>query len=70
VVLATLALMVGHLRRQAEAFRIADVPIGRPFFSATAALSGVTVLMSVVVFVAFPPSRVTGRGRGSNPPGR
>ena len=54
VVLATLALMVGHLRRQAEAFRIADVPIGRPFFSATAALSGVTVLMSAVVFIAFP----------------
>lgn len=54
VVLATLALMVGHLRRQAETFHIADVPIGRPFFTATAALSGVTVLMSAVVFVAFP----------------
>lgn len=54
VVLATLALMVGHLRRQAEAFRIADISIGRPFFTATAALSGVTVLMSAVVFIAFP----------------
>ena len=54
IVLATLALMVGHLRRQAETFRIADIPIRRPFLTATAALSGVTVLMSAVVFITFP----------------
>ena len=54
IVLSTLALMVGHLWRQAEAFRIANLRVGRPFLSATVALSGVTVLMSGLVFVAFP----------------
>jgi transglutaminase-like putative cysteine protease len=54
IALTTLALMVGHLRRQAERFHIADVRIGRPFLAATAALSGVTVLMSVALFVIFP----------------
>ncbi len=52
--LATLALMVGHLRRQAERFHIAQLRIGRPFLVATAALSGVTVLMSAALFVLFP----------------
>lgn len=54
VVLGTLAMMVGHLRRQAEHFRVASIPIRRPFLTATAALSVVTVLMSLAVFLAFP----------------
>lgn len=54
IVLTTLALMVGHLRRQAETFRIANLRVGRPLLTATAALSGVTVLMSGLVFVTFP----------------
>ncbi len=54
VALATLALMVGHLRRQAERFRIAEIRIGRSFLVATAVLSGVTVLMSTALFALFP----------------
>lgn len=54
IALATLALMVGHLRRQAERFHIAAIRIGRPFMVATAALSGVTVLMSAALFTVFP----------------
>lgn len=67
VALATLALMTGHLRREAERFRVADVPVGRPFLTATAALSGVTVLMSAAVFVVFPrlPRQWNVHGRSS-----
>lgn len=54
VALATLALTTGHLRREAERFRVAGVPIGRSFLLAISALSGVTVLMAVILFVAFP----------------
>ncbi|MDQ3606159.1 MAG: transglutaminaseTgpA domain-containing protein [Gemmatimonadota bacterium] len=54
VALATLALMIGHLRRKAEHFRIAHVPVGRSFLAATAALSGVTLLMSAALFAFFP----------------
>lgn len=54
VVIATLALMVGHLRRQAEAHGVARVGIDRPFLTATAALSLVTLAMSAFVFLAFP----------------
>lgn len=54
VVLGTLALMVGHLRRQAEHFGVASIRIRRPFLTATAALSVITVLMSLAVFLAFP----------------
>jgi protein-glutamine gamma-glutamyltransferase len=52
--LATLALMVGHLRRQAEQHRLADIRLRRQFLVATAALSAITVLMSALVFAAFP----------------
>ncbi|MBV9775250.1 MAG: DUF3488 domain-containing protein, partial [Gemmatimonadetes bacterium] len=54
VALATLALMTGHLRRESERFRVASVTVGRPFLTATAALSGITVLGSVAVFLVFP----------------
>ena len=54
IALTTLALMVGHLRRRAEEHGIAHIRIGRPFFAATAALSGITVLMSAALFIAFP----------------
>jgi transglutaminase-like putative cysteine protease len=54
VTLATLAMMVGFLRRQTEALAVAEIRLGRPFLVATAALSGVTVLVSVVLFVVFP----------------
>lgn len=54
VALATLALMTGHLRRESERFRVPGVRVGRGFLTATAALSGVTVLCSAALFVVFP----------------
>lgn len=51
---ATLALMVGHLRRQTARYGGAEVRVGRPFLVTTAALSAITVVMSAVVFLAFP----------------
>ncbi|MBI4521710.1 MAG: DUF3488 domain-containing protein, partial [Gemmatimonadetes bacterium] len=66
VTIATVALMLGHLRREAERHHVAELRIGRRFLSATAALSGITLAMSAVVFLAFP--RVSrgwmGRGMG------
>ena len=54
VALATVALVVGHLRRQAERNAIRDLVVGRRFLMGMAALSGVTLIMSGVVFLAFP----------------
>ncbi|HEX2188515.1 MAG TPA: transglutaminaseTgpA domain-containing protein, partial [Longimicrobiaceae bacterium] len=54
VALTTLALMTGHLRREAERFHAPGVPVGRAFLGATAALSGVAVLCSAALFVVFP----------------
>ena len=54
VALATLAMMVGYLRRQGERFRVADMRVGRRFLWTTAGLSGVTLLMSGALFVVFP----------------
>lgn len=65
IVLVTLALMVGHLRRQAEHFEIADLRIDRSFLVVTAGLSVVTLLASAIIFVAFPrmPRSWFGQGR-------
>lgn len=54
IVLATLGMMVGFLRRQAERLSVSDIPVGRPFLAVTAALSGITLLVSVALFVLFP----------------
>ena len=54
VALATLGMMVGYLRRRSEEFRIDQARIGRRFLVTTAALSGVTLLMSGALFVIFP----------------
>ena len=55
VALATVALVVGHLRRQAKRNAIRDLVVGRRFLMGMAALSrGVTLIMSGVVFLAFP----------------
>jgi transglutaminase-like putative cysteine protease len=68
VALSALAMMVGFLRRQAEGYRAPDIRIGRRFLWTTAALSGVTLLMSAALFVIFPrlPRQwnVQGRTRG------
>ena len=54
VVFATLAMMTGYLRREAERFRVADVRLERRMMMTIAALSGVTLLVSGALFVIFP----------------
>ncbi|HEU0298048.1 MAG TPA: transglutaminaseTgpA domain-containing protein [Longimicrobium sp.] len=54
VVLSTLALTVGYLRRQSERFGIPGVRLGRRMMAAVAALSVVTLLVSVALFLIFP----------------
>jgi len=62
--LATLALMVGHLRRQAELHRVREVPLGKGLVTTTGLLSGVILLVAMVVFVAFPRVSQGWAGRG------
>jgi len=62
--LATLALMVGHLRRLAERHRTGEIPIPRAFYLTTLSLSGVTLLFSLVVFLTFPRVSRGWAGRG------
>ncbi len=62
--LATVALMVGHLRRWGENHGVEEVPIPRRFMVTTAALSGVILLFSTVVFLTFPRVTRGGAGRG------
>ena len=64
VVLATLALVVGHLRRKAERHGVRERLVGPRFLAGMAGLSGVTLMMSGVVFIAFPrfSSRWAARG--------
>jgi transglutaminase-like putative cysteine protease len=52
--LAVLAMMVGYLRRETERFRAGEARVGRRFLWATAALSLVTLAMSMGVFILFP----------------
>ena len=54
IALATVALMVGHLHRQADARGGRELVLERKFLIGMAGLSGVTLMMSGVVFVAFP----------------
>lgn len=54
IALATVALMVGHLHRQADARGGRELLLERKFLMGMAGLSGVTLMMSAVVFVAFP----------------
>ncbi len=63
--LATVALMVGHLRRLAEKHHVAEIPIPRAFLWTTAALSGVTLVFSALVFLAFPRVSQGWVGRGA-----
>jgi protein-glutamine gamma-glutamyltransferase len=54
VVLATLAMMVGFLRRQAERFGTPGVRVGRGFLAATVGLCALTLAVSLGVFLVFP----------------
>ncbi len=62
--LATLALLVGHLRRGAERHGIREVPLGRGLLTTTFALSGVVLLVAGVVFLTFPRVSQGFSGRG------
>jgi len=62
--LATLGLMVGHLRRKAERFGIRDLPLGRQLVWTTTGLTGVILLVAMVVFVTFPRVSRGWAGRG------
>jgi transglutaminase-like putative cysteine protease len=64
VVLTTLALMIGHLRRQARRHGGVDVPVGRGLVATTTALSGVILAVALVVFVTFPRVSRGWAGRG------
>lgn len=57
VVLSTVALMVGHLRRKIARYGAREVQVGRGFLLGTGGLSVITLFISVAVFLAFP--RVT-----------
>ena len=54
VVLATVALVVGHLRWKAGRHGVREKMVGRGFLTGIAGLSGVVLLTSAFVFIAFP----------------
>ena len=62
--LATLGLMVGHLRRKAEVHGIREIPLGRSLLWTTGGLTGVILLVAMVVFVTFPRVSRGWAGRG------
>jgi len=64
IVLATLALMVGHVRRKSERHGIREVPLGRELMGTTGVLSGVIFCVALVVFVTFPRVSQGWAGRG------
>ena len=64
VALATVALMVGHLRRGAERHGVREVPLGRGLITATSALSGVVLMVAGLVFLTFPRVSQGFAGRG------
>jgi transglutaminase-like putative cysteine protease len=64
VVLATVALMVGHLRRQVERHGVRELPLGRRLLGTTTGLSLVILLVSLVVFLTFPRVSQGWAGRG------
>lgn len=64
VLLTTLALMVGHIRREAERQGGVQASLDRTMVRTTIALTLVTLGMGVLVFLAFPrlPRNIFGRG--------
>ncbi|HEX6372180.1 MAG TPA: DUF3488 and transglutaminase-like domain-containing protein [Longimicrobium sp.] len=54
IILSTLAVMVGYLRRQSERFGMPGVRLGRRMMMTIAAFSGVILLVSASLFVLFP----------------
>jgi len=64
LVLATVALMVGHIRRRSEHYGVREVPIGRGLLATTGVLSGVIFMVAMLVFVTFPRVSQGWAGRG------
>lgn len=62
--LATVTLMVGHLRRSGERHGTGEIPVPRAFLLTTAGLSAVTLIFSAGVFLAFPRVSRGWAGRG------
>lgn len=67
VVVGTVALFVGHLRRESERNRISEVDVGRRLLFGIAGLSGVTLVVAIGVFVTFPRVSQGWSGRGESP---
>jgi len=64
---ATVALVVGHLRRETEGRGRGELRLNRRFIWGTGALSGVVLLASAVVFLAFPRASQGWTGRAPIP---
>jgi transglutaminase-like putative cysteine protease len=62
--LATLGLMVGHLRRKAEQYEVREIPLARGLVWTTGGLTGVILFVALVVFVTFPRVSRGWAGRG------
>ena len=54
IMLATVALTLGHLHRKSVRHGVPDPPVDRPMVIATAGLGTVVLMMSALVFLAFP----------------
>ena len=67
VVVGTVALLVGYLRREAEENDIDELPVERKLLFGAAGLSGVTLLVAAGVFLTFPRVSQGWSGRGDTP---
>jgi len=67
VATGTVALLVGHLRRETEQHRSGEVPVSSRFLLGIAGLSVLVLTVSAVVFLSFPRVSQGWVGRG-NPP--
>lgn len=67
VVVGTVALVVGHLRRASESHGLTEVRVGRRLLGGTAVLSLVVLLFAAAVFVSFPRVSRAWSGRGGAP---
>jgi transglutaminase-like putative cysteine protease len=67
VMLATFALLIGHLRRAAARHAVRDVPLDRHLLRTTFGLSGVILIMAGAVFLTFPRVSRGWAGRGESP---
>jgi hypothetical protein len=62
--LATVVLIVGHLRREAAKHGSGEIPVSRGFLLGATALSSVILTVSALVFLTFPRVTQSWAGRG------